>query len=319
MPTIRDIAEEAGVSIATISRVFNNHPNVKTEIREHILRIARKHNYVPRLSNSRRTVILITPSRYDHPVQSYVEMVIACLAEAIGKRGYRIEIIPEDNLDRLENTQFCAAIQISAAKLPWNNWGQRFQAPLILIDHEPPPEASHVFAVRSNEEQGMKLAIDHLQQRGHQRIGCLISNTKWGNPSMRAHLLQNALANQNLPSSDAFIRLVDEENYIEETGKLLQQKITAIFAPGGMGGIITAYALSLFGKKVPEEISLVVSERASISRYCLPPQTSIPQNYNQLASSAGDIIDASLRRIEFSSDTILDYQLIERDSVSNQS
>ncbi|WP_269523578.1 LacI family DNA-binding transcriptional regulator [Coraliomargarita parva] len=318
MPTIRDIAREAGVSIATVSRVFSNHPNVKAEIRERILRIARKHNYVPRLSIGRRTVILITPSRYEHPVQSYVEMVIACLAEAVGKRGYRIEIIPEDNLERLENTQFCAAIQISAAELPWKNWGRRFQAPLILIDREPPQKSSHVYAVRSNEKQGMELAIDHLIQKGHERIGCLISNTKWGNPSLRAQHLKKALSDRKLPASDAFIRVVDEANYIEETGKLLQRKISAIFAPGGMGGIITAYALSLFGKKVPEEVSLVASERATTSRYCLPPQTCITQNYHELASIATDIVDASLRRMEIPRDTILDYQLIERDSVSGK-
>lgn len=318
MPTIRDIAQEAEVSIATVSRVFSNHPNVRGEIRERILRIARKHNYVPRVSIGRRTVILITPSRYAHPAQSYVEMVIACLAEAVGKRGYRIEIIPEDNLERLENTQFCAAIQISAKELPWKNWGRRFQAPLILIDREPPPSSSHVYAVRSNEKQGMELAIDHLVQKGHQRIGCLISNTKWGNSSLRAQHLKKALSDRQLPSSDALIRVVDEANYIEETGKLLQHKTSAIFAPGGMGGIITAYALSLFGKKVPEEVSLIASERATTSRYCLPPQTCITQNYNELASIATDIVDASLRRMEIPRDNILDYQLIERDSVSDK-
>ncbi|MBC2595855.1 LacI family DNA-binding transcriptional regulator [Ruficoccus amylovorans] len=315
MPTIKEIAAEAKVSMATVSRVFSNHPNVKETVREHVLSVARRHNYVPRLSNRRRTVILITPSRTEHPVQSYVDMVTAHLAETAGQRGYRIEILPEDNHDRLEYTQFCAAIQISAAELPWENWSRRFQVPLILIDRETPKKQSHVFSVRSNEKQGMELAIEHLVKSGHRRIGCLVSNTKLGNAQQRVHFIQSALATHGLPSAESFVRLVGEEAYMEETAKLLRHKVDAIFAPGGMGGIITAYALNLLGRRVPEDISLIASERAVVSRYCLPPQTTITQNYRQVATMAVDAIDASLKRAAISRYTVIDYQLMTRESV----
>ncbi|WFB36871.1 LacI family DNA-binding transcriptional regulator [Kiritimatiellota bacterium B12222] len=316
MPTIQDIAREAGVSTATVSRVFSNHPNVKAALREQVLTIARRHNYVPRLSSRRRTVMLITPSRTAHPVQSYVDMVITHLAEAAGQRGYRIEILPEDSLDHLVNTPFCAAIRISAEGLALENWDRHFQVPLILIDREAPKNQRRVISVRSNEEQGMNLAIAHLVARGCQHIGCLVSNTTMGNPKQRLVHLQAALRRHGLPADDSCVRLVREEEYLEGTAKLLRQKVDGLFAPGGMGGMITAYALNLLGRRVPEDVSLIASERAGISRYCQPPQTTITQDYGQMASIAVDAIDASLRGESVIRDTILDYQLIERESVA---
>jgi DNA-binding LacI/PurR family transcriptional regulator len=318
MPTIQKIAAEAGVSIATVSRVFSNHPNVRPEIRERVTQVARAYNYFPRLSNRRRTLILITPSRVEHPVQSYVEMVISHMVEAASHRGYRIEILSEDNIDRLEDTQFCGAIQISAAQPLWDFWRHRFQTPLIVIDREIPENQPHGISIRSNEQQGMELAVDYLVRKGHQRIGCLVSGTKLGNAALRARHLRQALEKRGLPAGDTHVRLVEEAEYVEAVGKLLQRQVDAIFAPGGQGGIITAYALALFGKRVPDDISLVVSERTIISRYCVPPQTAITQDYQRLASLAMDRIDASLRNDPIPPETILEYQLIERDSVMDR-
>ncbi len=316
MPTIQDIAREAGVSTATVSRVFSNHPNVKPTLREQVLTIARRHNYAPRLSGRRRTVMLITPSRTEHPVQSYVDMVLTHLVETAGQRGYRIEILTEDSLDPLANTPFCAAVRISTESPALENWERHFQVPLILIDREAPKNQRKVISVRSNEEQGMNLAIEYLVQRNCRRIGCLVSNTKMGNPEKRLLHLQKALQQHGLPASDAFVRLVREEDYLEEVAKLLRQKVDGLFAPGGMGGIITAYALNLLGKRVPGDVSLIASERAVVSRYSLPPQTTITQDYGRMASIAVDAIDASLRGEAVIRDTVLDYQLIERESVA---
>lgn len=245
-------------------------------------------------------------------------MVVSHLAGELAGRGYRIEILPEDNLDRLESIQFCGAIRIGSGEVPRPNWGKRFDAPLVLVDREVESRCPGVFSVRSNERQGMELAVDYLYRRGHRRIGCMVSMSKLGNPLQRARHLEEILAEKNLPSGRALVRLVTEANFVEEIGKLLRNKPDAIFSPGGSGGIITAYALSLYGKRIPDDISLVVSERAMVSRYCIPPQTAITQDYNALAVATVDVIDARLRRQDFPEETVLDYQLVERDSVADR-
>lgn len=318
MITIREIAREAGVSTATVSRVFSNHPNVKEDVKERVHSVARKHRYFPRLSIRRRNVILITPSWAEFPVQNYVEMVLSHLASELAKRSYRVEVLPTDNLDRLDSLQFCGAIQLGSDEMPRTNWHMYFDAPLIVVDRKISKPSPNVHCVRSNEEQGMELAVDLLYKKGHRRIGCLVSHSKSANSHQRARYLEEALSRRGLSPENAPVRLVTEEGFVEEVGRLLRHKVDAIFSPGGSGGIITAYALSLYGMRIPEDISLVVSERTTVSRYCVPPQTAITQDYCKLASVVVDAIDARWSRQDFPPDTVLDYQLIERDSVARR-
>jgi LacI family transcriptional regulator len=54
MINIRDIARIAGVGVSTVSRVINNHPDVKEQTRERVLEIIRENNYIP--NNSARNL-----------------------------------------------------------------------------------------------------------------------------------------------------------------------------------------------------------------------------------------------------------------------
>lgn len=313
MITIQEIAAKAGVSTATVSRVFGNHPNIREEIKDKVLSVARKYNYRPRLSLRRRNVVLITPSKTLHPVQNYVEMVVTVLSRELAERNFRIEILPGDNLGSLNNIQFCAAVLIGSDEIPLKDWNKNFDAPLIVVDREVKTRHEGVFSVRSDEAQGMKLAIDHLRSAGHRKIGCLIGKTGIGNPQQRLEYLKQLTGDATLA------KLVGPDDYMEEVGKLLRGGVEAIFCPGGNGGIITAYALFLYNKRVPDDIALVASERSMVSRYCIPPQTAISQNYEALAAAVVDVIDARLDGKQAAAQTVLPYHLIERDSVRPRS
>ena len=60
---IQEIAKKANVSTATVSRVFSNHPNIREELRERVLAVARETGYHPRLSQKQQNVIVISPFR----------------------------------------------------------------------------------------------------------------------------------------------------------------------------------------------------------------------------------------------------------------
>ena len=100
---IQEIAEKAGVSTATVSRVFSHYPNIRKEVREHVFAVARECGYHPRLSTKQRNVVVITPYKLVYPVQAYVEMVMTELTRELSMRGCRIEILPHDNLERLDS------------------------------------------------------------------------------------------------------------------------------------------------------------------------------------------------------------------------
>ncbi len=313
---LQEIAKLAGVSPATVSRVFSHHPNIRSEVREHVFAIARKHNYHPRLSTKQRNVVIILPGDQIYPIRNCLEMVMMALTFVLPKRGFRIEVLPQDNIERLDSIQFCGAVAIGAEPDDFKKWAKRFSAPLVLVDRDAPANCPNVYSVRSGEAQGMDLAIGHFHERGCKKIGCIIHGVKGqGNADTRYKSVLKALKSRGLPATENLIHLCGNDNYVEIIGKLLKLEIDALFCPGGNAGIVAAYALSLFNKRIPEDISLIASENKLYSRYATPPQTTITQDHIALAEITAEIIDSFLENPQAPAHPVLPYKLIIRDSV----
>jgi LacI family transcriptional regulator len=316
---IQDIAQLAGVSPATVSRVFSHHPNIRKDVREHVFAIAKANNYHPRLSTRQRNVVIILPENQIYPIRNCLEMVMMALTLELPKRQFRIEILPQDNLERLDSIQFCGAVAIGAEPGDFKKWSKRFSAPLILVDRDAPTHSPNVYSVRSDESQGMELAINHLYERGCRKIGSIIHGAPGtGNADIRRQAILNSLQARDLPAYDALIHISSDDNYVENIGKLLKQGIDALFCPGGNAGIVTAYALSLFNKRVPDDISVIASEHKLYSCYATPPQTTITQDHSALARITADIIESHLGESQLPPRSLLQYGLIPRDSVRFQ-
>ena len=313
---IQEIAEKAGVSIATVSRVFSHHPNIRGEIRDRVFAVAREYGYHPRLSTKQRNVVIVSPYKLVYPVQAYVEMVMTELTRELSLHGYRIEILPHDNLERLESIQFCGAVSIGVETPLFERWDERFALPLILVDRSPSGVSEGVYCVRSDETQAMDLAIGHLAECGCRRIGSIIhGRSGMGNADLRKRGILSALERRGLPAEELLVRIALPDDYIEEIGKLLRSGIDGLFCcGGGNAGGIAAYALSLYGKRIPEDVQLVSSERAQTSRYCIPPQTTISQDYSALAAAVASALDSGIRGDPVPAETVLPYRLIRRDS-----
>lgn len=313
---IQEIAKRAGVSTATVSRVFSNHPNIREELRERVLAAARQTGYHPRLSQKQQNVVVISPLREIYPIRSYVEMVLSELALTLSQRGYRIEMLPQDNLRQLERIRFCGAVSVGVGVEHFAGWEERFAAPLIVIDRDVPPGTDEIYSVRSDEREAMELGIDCLARHGCRKAGVIIyGEAGVGNTEIRREAVLRALHAHRLPVSDRLVRFALADSYVEEIGKLLKLGIDSLFCPGGNAGIIAAYVLSLYSRRIPDDISLVASERSMYSRYAIPPQTTITQDYAAQAAAVADLLDARRRGIAFPRHTVIPYRLIERDSV----
>ena len=319
--TIRDIARLAGVSPATVSRVFSHHPGIGEEVRRHVLDVARKYRYCPRMGGKRRNVVIITPYQSVFPAQSCVDMLLMALMRALPPRGFRLEILPLNNLERLESIQFCAAaaIGVEAGDLP--DWSERFAVPLVIVDRELKKPKPNVFAVRSDEAGGMRLALEHLKERGCRKVGCLIHGEPGsGNAELRAAAIRRELIRLGLPNDERLVLFTGpgSEKYVELIGKQLKLGCDALFCPGGTGGIAAVYALSLFDRKIPDDVSVIASELAFYSEFAVPPQTTISQDYPAVAAAVGDLIEAWLDNRRPSSPPPLPYILVKRESVIGQ-
>ncbi|WP_294481851.1 LacI family DNA-binding transcriptional regulator [uncultured Victivallis sp.] len=316
--TISEIAKLAGVSTSTVSRVFSHHPNIREDVRNHVFAVARQHGYHPRISNKQKNVVIITPYNSDYPVHSCVDMLLMALTQELPPRGFRLEILPHDNLERLAGIQFCGAVAIGAEPEDFRDWPDRFTPPLVLVDRKGERMPPEVYQVRSDENQGMELAINHLYERGCRKIGCIIhGDPGTGNADLRRAAIERALREHGLPANDYLIHFSGPgtERYVDLIGKLLRQNVDALFCPGGNAGIVSLYAFSLFNKRIPDDISLIATEQTFFSEYAVPPQTTVTQDYKAVAAAVADVIEARIdgRRAEPS--TVLPYRLIKRESV----
>jgi LacI family transcriptional regulator len=313
---IQEIAKLANVSTATVSRVFSRHPNVRPEVREAVLEVARKCNYRPRLSGKQKNVVLITPYKQLYPAAEFVEMVTSELIQQLSPAGFRIEIVPHDNLSRLSEISFCGAVGIGIA--PPADWDEWYGVPLVVIDKMPEPGMQYrgVSFVHSDEMQGMMLAIEHLAACKCRKVGAIIHGTPGiGNVDIRHQGILDALEKCGLPVQENLVRIARMENFFEEMGKLLQQKIDGVFCCGGgnIGGV-AAYSLNLYNRRIPEDIKLVSSERHRISSYCIPAQTTISPDYEKLACCVVEQLKSLLENSGNEFEISLPYNLIVRES-----
>ncbi len=316
--TISEIARLAGVSASTVSRVFSHHPNVREDVRNRVFAVARRHGYHPRVSSRQKNVVIITPCNADYPVRSCVDMLLMALTRELPARGFRLDILPHDNLGRLEGIQFCGAAAIGAEPEDFRSWPERFGPPLVLVDRRGERMPPGVYQVRSDEAQGMELAVDHLHGRGCRRIGCIIHGDPGvGNADLRREGIERALRARGLPADDSLIRFSGPgtERYVELVGKLLRLNVDALFCPGGNAGIVSLYALSLFDRRVPDDVSLVATEQTFFSEYAVPPQTTITQDYRAVASAVADVFESRIDGRRAEPATVLPYRLIRRESV----
>lgn len=319
MIKIQEFAELAGVSIATVSRVFNHHPSIRPELRKRVFAAAREHGYHPRLSLRQKNVVVITPYNAVWPVQSCMDMILMALTQEMALRDFRLEILPINNSKRLGGIQFCAAIALGAEPAEYENWAERFPVPLLILDRNMKPESPNVLCIHSDEAQGMKIAIEHLHERGCRKIGCIIHGDEGtGNADLRHAAIRRTLTAKKLPCDDSLVVFsgAGSDKYVELIGKLLKRGVDALFCPGGNAGVVALHALSLYGKRVPEDISLIASEQTSFSRYAVPPLTTISPDYAAMARSAVDLIEAHLDGKKPPAQIVLPYGLLKRESVA---
>lgn len=312
---IQEIAALAKVSTATVSRVFSHHPNIRKEVREHVLAVAQKYGYRPRLSGKQKNIVIIIPYKQIYPVAEFVDMVTSELIQNLALCHYRIELLPLDNLERLSEISFCGAVGIGI-DVP-EKWDEKFAIPLVIMDKIPKKKVPGVTFIHSDERQGMDLAISRLAEKGCRKIGIFIHGMPgYGNMDIRIKECCHSLKKHGLACDKTLIRSILPETFLEEMGKMLQKNIDGVFCCGGANpGGLASYALSLFGRKIPEDIRLISSERHRISRYCIPAQTTISQDYGKLAESVVIQLEKMINgNMAYPSEVIIPYSLIERDS-----
>lgn len=302
-PNINDVAQLAGVSYGTVSRVLNNAPDVNAATRQRVLQIIkdigyRRNRAATTLVTSRSTAIgiLTDGSPRFGPVGT-----LMALESVTRQKGYSTSVISVEEpyeesvpsaLDILDDLGMDGIIVIApVTSMAAAVWKATVRVPVEMIAAGA-SSTPNVFTYSENQELGARLATQHLIDLGHTDIAHFAGSMDWFDGRVRKRGWEGALRDSGLEP-----RLCLEGDWSPkwayETGLQLVEEgrvPQAIFAASDHTalGLIRAFAES--GVRVPEDVSIVGFDDIEGSDYFLPPLTTVRQDFTALAQASIEVL-----------------------------
>ncbi|MCS7287249.1 MAG: LacI family DNA-binding transcriptional regulator [Anaerolineae bacterium] len=329
MPTIEDVAKKAGVSRSTVSRVINNHPHVKPEVREHVWKIIRELNYQPHavarsLAKRHTNVIgLIIPQAvtviFTDP---FFPTVIRGISDACNSYGYYLMLAlfsSSQEQTGLYNRFICSGhldgviISSTVVDDPLIPRLLEDKVPFVLIGRY--PDDPRVNYVDADNIAGAQMAVDYLLRLGHRRVATITGPLRYIAARDRYEGYKQALQKRGLPVDE---RLVAESDFSESGGyqamkELLRWEPTAVFVASDAMAVGAMRAIREAGLRIPEDISVIGFDDHEIASYTTPPLTTVRQPIYRLGSTAAaTLIDIVEGRVEAPQHLVLPTELILR-------
>ena len=338
--TIKHVAADAQVSLQTVSRVINNEPNVRPEMKQRVQDAIDKLGYVPsiaaqRMSGSRSYLILAINDRdrtiADWQARQGVDWIDQMLLGGMLKcaeHGYRMifELVDthSDHVER-ELLGAIAALQPDGIILtpPHSDNPQivGFLAgqdiPFVRIGSH---ENGAGMPVSMDDEGSARRATRYLIDHGHARIGFIAGSHEYNLSGWRVAGWQAEMAAADLSTSG----LLAQGDFSCASGEAAAQHLlglanrpTAIIASNDQMTLATLEVARGLGLRVPEDLSLISFDNTPLMNFTQPPLTAVDQPIAATASKAVELIIAAQK--DHSTPTtliVVPGELIERGSVA---
>jgi DNA-binding LacI/PurR family transcriptional regulator len=321
---IRDVAERARVSPATVSRVLNDVSSVGPEYRERVLRVIEEVGYRPNrlASNLRRQkaeIIGVVVSDIENP--HFTQMVRA-VEDAAFRRGYRVLLCNTDEAPEKQRAylEMLAAERVLGVLIsPSNPGGEEIPGlidlgiPVIAFDRS--VEDLRADAVVVDNAAGTWLATEFLIRAGHERIGFVSGLAGIETGAERQLGYERAMREVGLEprSVSGGFRISDGRRATDEL--LNTGDFTALIVANNLMTIGTLEALRDRGVRVPEEVAIVAVDDPFWAELVEPPLTTLAQPVREMAACAVELL---LERIgghrERPRRVVFDFQLRVRGS-----
>lgn len=289
MSTIKDVANVAGVSVATVSRVLNENENVKENTKQKVLDAVKKLEYTPNLlaRNLRqlntKSVLVLLPTISNQ----FYSTIIKGINSVAEKENYSV-MISITNLDlKIEETYInllktkrvdgiiLFAPQLSKKKL--SSIAKKY--PIIQCSEY--LEEVDITTICIDDEKASFEAVEYLINLGHKKIGLITSEKFYTTAKKREKGYIKALKKYNLPLNENYIVRTNYsyKSGIEATKKLLNQKDfpTAIFTISDSIAVGAIKGIEEFNKKVGKDIDIIGFDDTIIAKLYSPDITTISQ------------------------------------------
>lgn len=330
-PTMNEVAQEAKVSVATVSRVVNKSGGVSKKLERRVLRAMKKLSYHPSsLARSLKVqqtnlVGLIVPM-LEH---AFYSRLATSIETQLFENDYRAIICNsgEDEKRELAYVEMLLRqrvdgiiINSSALQPDYLQSLNQSNVPIVLIDRDLPDV--NCMKVFSDNYQGGGIAARHLLELGHRRIGIVVPMPDTEPVSHRFNGAKDALAQYGLVNDPELIVSVDTQLFDMgyQAGKQLLElpsPPTAILALTDVTAVGVMHAAAEMGLQIPEDLSVMGYDNVPIASYTIPPLTTVEQPIVEMGKTSVHLLLKRLNdEIDDVETAILGTHLVMRQSTT---
>ncbi len=331
MANIKQVAEKAEVSVATVSRVINGSGYVSPELQARVFNAMRELNYelnapARSLRSQETRIVGVLVPQLDHPFFSALSFAIE---RTFAAQGYNVFICSaEENAAKEEDytlmmlRQRVDGVIVGPTGYSETNLKRLIEQhiPVVLVDRDFPD--LEVNRVVINNFQGGYDGARHLLELGHEHVGVIGAHEYSGARAQRTKGILKAFADL-LPGTTPTLVLTDQLQQFaqayESTTYLIQEnpRLTAIFALTDVLAVGALRAASELGLRVPADLSIVGFDDIALASFVVPPLTTVAQPIAAIGETAAHIL---LRRMVDSSQPVetitFDTKLVVRESTA---
>ncbi|MGE7218205.1 LacI family DNA-binding transcriptional regulator [Priestia koreensis] len=321
--TIKDVARQANVSVATVSRVLNNLPGYSEDTKKKVLGIINDLGYQPNaiarglINKKTKTIGVLLPNVSN----LFAADVLAGIEDIAHEMDYSVVICKTDKsgertlkyLQMLREKQVDGILFVSEwMKEEYYEVISRMSIPVVLVSTKSDYPLPYV---KVNDFEASYDAVNYLLNKGHRNIG-MIAGTEGDliATSPRVEGFKKALLDEGIDGEPAIVY----GDFAFETGitgmeELIEKypDVTAVFCASDE---MAVGALSYLYKKnirVPDQIAVVGYDNTSAAEKAIPPLTTVGQPLYEMGRSAAEM----LLKKRPTSNVVLQHKIIERETV----
>ncbi|GAB6099740.1 maltose operon transcriptional repressor MalR [Halanaerocella petrolearia] len=320
MPTIKDVAQKAGVSPSTVSRVINNHPRISQDTRDKVLESMDDIGYHPNViaqnlvNQQTNTLGLVMPySTEEAFADPFYAEVLRGIGSMAQKNGYSLLLITSDEekgeleavLRAVKGKQIDGLLLLRAKKddqvikkLDEMNF------PFVIVGR--PEKEDNYYWVNNNNIQSSKELVEYMIELGHNKIGVFIGSEEYIVDRDRLEGYKLALQEQGIDYNQDYVVQIEGGNKssaYQATKKILEShpELTAIYGIDDRIAYGAIKAIKELDLEIPQDISVVGFNNNPLSELISPPLTTVDINTYQLGNQATKLL------IEVINEEITDY------------
>lgn len=339
-----EIAQLAGVSRSTVSRVINGYSNVPPKTKEKVEQIIEQYGYIPNSSarnlagkptNSIGLYFVEYGQLEENIIQSspFYSEFLASAIDRLKKKGYQLVVSIINKEKDFQQVEVAFANKtISGCILMGDVVPEKVlerlssrECPTFLVNQKAEAEYSGVYEVNTENYGGAYQAVQLLVDQGHKKIAHITGSMEKSSMKERYEGYRDCLLKNGIALNEKYICKTHihraESGYLAVKAIMSENtddKPTAIFAANDLLAFGAMRGLKEMGLRIPKDISIVGYDNAELSQYMSPPLSTVQVSAEKIAKLTIDSLLAVIKKSKEIQPFLKmeEFRVIERSSVA---